>query len=144
MVKVCGRYADQYGIALVNSHGHLVDYAGDLADKAKDSGAHVGIAVDYDIPGVLIASALRWVIWLGVNDATLEHFGISKQDKQRVVPYNPKRKRITDENFEELVNSDPRFAGKVDIGFLKRNKVELDAVLAEVGAEDSLNILWTY
>ena len=134
MVKVFGKYADQYGIALVNSHGHLVEYAEDLAEKAEASGAHVAIGVDYDIPGILIASKLRGVLWLGVNEETLLHFGISKQDKQRVVPYNPKRKRITDENFEELVNSNPRFAGKVGIDFLKRNKVELDAVLAEVGS----------
>jgi hypothetical protein len=134
MVRVHGKDADKYGIALVNSHGHLVEYAEDLAKKAKASGAHVGIAVDYDIPGVLIASALKGVIWLGVNDEMLQHFGISKQDKQRVVPYDPKRTRITDENFERLVNSDPRFAGKVDINFLKRYKVELDAVLAAVGS----------
>jgi hypothetical protein len=42
-VKVHGKHADKYGIALVNSHGHLVDYAEDLARKAKASGAHVGL-----------------------------------------------------------------------------------------------------
>lgn len=134
MVRVVGKYADKYGIALVNSHGHLSDYAEELANKAKASGAHVAIAVDYDIPGILIASKLRGAIWLGVNDAMLEYFGISKEDKRRVVPYAPKRKRITDEKFEELVESDSRFNGKVDIDFLKRNKVELDAVLTEVGS----------
>ena len=133
-VRVHGKHADQYGIALVNSHGHLSDYAADLAEKAKVSGAHVAIVVDYDIPGVLIASKLKGVLWLGVNDAMLDHFGISKQNKNIVVPYAPKKKRITEENFEQLVNSDPRFAGKVDIEFLKRHKVELDAVLAEVGS----------
>jgi hypothetical protein len=135
MVRVFGRYADRYGLALVNSHGHLVEYAEDLADKAQTSGAHVAIAVDYDIPGILIASALKGIIWLGVNDVTLKYFGISKQDKNRVVPYNPKKKRITDENFIDLVKSDNRFRGKVDIDFLLRYKVELDAVLAEVGSE---------
>ena len=76
--------------------------------KAEVSGAHVAIGVDYDIPGVLIASKLKGALWLGVNEETLRHFGISKQDKQRVVPYNPKRKRITDINFEDLVNSEIR------------------------------------
>jgi hypothetical protein len=132
---VFGRYADRYGLALVNSHGHLVEYAEDLADKAQTSGAHVAIAVDYDIPGILIASALKGVIWLGVNDETLKYFGISKQDKKRAIPYNPKKKRITDDKFIDLVKSDSRFRGKVDIDFLLRQKVELDAVLAEVGSE---------
>jgi hypothetical protein len=135
LVRVHGKYADKFGIALVNSHGHMVEYAEDLAAKAQASGAHVGIAVDYDIPGVLIASALRGVVWLGVNEETLEYFGISKQDTQRVVPYNPKKKRITDENFRDLVKSDYRFHRKVDVEFLRKNKVELDAVLAEVGSE---------
>jgi hypothetical protein len=135
MVRVFGRNADRYGLALVNSHGHLVEYAEDLAYKAQTSGAHVAIAVDYDIPGILIASALKGVIWLGVNDETLKYFVISKQDKKRVVSYNPKKKRITDENFINLVKSDNRFQGKVDINFLLRYKVELDAVLAEVGSE---------
>ena len=43
MVRVLGKYADKYGIALVNSHGHLSDYAQDLAKMAKVSGAHVAI-----------------------------------------------------------------------------------------------------
>jgi hypothetical protein len=134
IVRVEGKNADKYGIALVNSRGNLSEYAEDLADKAKASGAHVGISADYDIPGILIISKLKGVFWLGVNEEMLQHFGISKENMRLVVPYNPKRDRITKENFIKLVNEDPRFR-TVDTGFLEKQKIELDAVLAEVGSE---------
>lgn len=140
LVRVFGKYADKYGLALVNSHGHLVDYAKDLADAAHASGAHVAIATDYDIPGILIASEAERVIWLGVNEEMLKHFGLSKQNKLMVVPYNPKKNRIKPEDFRDLVESDDRFTDAVDIDFLKKNKIELDAILANVGSE----MLWEY
>lgn len=89
LVRVFGKYADRYGLALVKSHGHLVDYAKDLADAAEASGAHVAIATDYDIPRVLIASEIKGVIWLGINEKMLQQFGFSKQNKLMVVPYTP-------------------------------------------------------
>jgi hypothetical protein len=141
LVRVFGKYADKFGIALVNSHGHLVEYAKDLTKAAKASGAHVAIATDYDIPGVLIASEAKEVIWLGVNEKMLQYFDLSKQNKNVVVPYNPKKKRIDHDNFRNLVESDIRFRGGIiDIDFLKKNKIELDAVLSAVGSEN----LWKY
>ena len=107
---------------------------------AKVSGAHVAIVTDYDIPGILIASALQGVVWLGVNEEMLKHFGLFKENKQRVVPYNPKKDRIKPETFKKMVESDNRFYGTVDIDFLKENKVELDAILSHVGSER----LWNY
>ena len=140
LVRVFGKYADKYGIALVNSHGHLVEYAKDLTKVAKASGAHVAIATDYDIPGILIASEAK-VVWLGVNEKMLQYFGLSKQNKNVVVSYNPKKKRIDPDDFRKLVQSDKRFrGGVVDIDFLKKNKIELDAILAAIGSED----LWKY
>jgi|SRR5215216_3600370 len=140
LVRVLGKYADKYGLALVNSHGHLVEYAKGLADAADASGAHVAIITDYDIPGVLIASEAAGMIWLGVNEDMLTYFGMSKQNKLIVVPYNPKKDRIKPQDFRDLVGSDDRFSDVVDINFLNKNKIELDAVLAAVGSER----LWGY
>jgi predicted flap endonuclease-1-like 5' DNA nuclease len=141
IVKVLSRYADKYGIALVNSRGHLADYAKDLARVAQESGANVSIVTDYDIPGVKIASELsESVEWLGVNEDMLRHFGLSKQDKRIAVPYRPKKKRVKEETFREIVESDSRFSDTVDIEFLKTNKIELDAILTAVGSKR----LWEY
>ena len=121
IVKVEGKYADKWGIALVNSRGHLSEYAEDLAAAVEASGAHVAISADYDIPGIIIIAKLirRGVLWLGVNEEMLQYFGISKQDKNRVVPYNPKKKRIRDEKLEELVYSSQMLRMDTDIEFLK-------------------------
>jgi hypothetical protein len=140
LVRVFAKYADRFGLALVNSHGHLVEYAKDLAKAAEASGAHIAIATDYDIPGVLIASEAKGVVWLGVNEIMLRYFSLAKQNKSLAVSYNPKKKRIDPDGFGNLVESDVRFRGVVDIDFLKKNKIELDAILAAVGSED----LWKY
>jgi hypothetical protein len=86
IVRVEGKYADKVGIALVNSRGNLSEYAEDLAKAAKASGAHVGISADYDIPGIVIISKLKGVLWLGVNEEMLQHFGISKQNRSELSP----------------------------------------------------------
>jgi hypothetical protein len=140
LVRVFGKYADKFGLALVNSHGHLVEYAKDLSKAAEASGAHVAIATDYDIPGVEIASEAKGAVWLGVKEKMLQYFGLAKQNKSVVVSYNPKKKRIDPDDFRNLVESDGRFRGFVDIDFLKKSKIELDAVLAAVGSEE----LWKY
>jgi hypothetical protein len=124
LVRVFAKYADKFGLALVNSHGHLVEYAKDLTKAAKGSGAHVAIATDYDIPGVLIASEAKGVVWLGVNEKMLQYFGLAKQNRSLVVSYNPKKKRIDPDGFRDLVKSDVRFRGVVDIDFLKKNKTQ--------------------
>jgi hypothetical protein len=140
LVRVFAKYADKFGLALVNSHGHLVEYAKDLTKAAEASGAHVAIATDYYIPGVLIASEAKGVVWLGVNEKMLQYFGLDKQNKSVVVSYNPKKKRIDPVKFRNLIESDERFRGLVEIDFLKKNKIELDAILAAVGSEE----LWKY
>jgi hypothetical protein len=140
LVRVFAKYADKFGLALVNSHGHLVEYAKDLTKAAEASGAHVSIATDYDIPGVLIASEAKGVAWLGVNEKMLQYFDLAKHNKSVVVSYNPKKKRIDPDDFRNLVESDERFTGLADIDFLKKNKIELDAILAAVGSEE----LWKY
>ena len=43
--------------------------------------------------------------WLGVNEDILEHFGMSKQNKLTVVPYNPNKDRIKPKDFRDLVES---------------------------------------
>jgi 5S rRNA maturation endonuclease (ribonuclease M5) len=157
IVQAIGKYASDWGVAVVNTHGHLSEYTKDLAEIAKTSGAHITILTDYDIPGLVIASSLKNVLWLGVNEKMLKFFGITHDNKERVVPYTPKKRRITEENLQILLKSDERFSSSpknktiIDIDFLRNpnrsygkrvvgEKVEIDAVLAEVGAKR----LWNY
>jgi hypothetical protein len=142
IVMALGKYASLWGVALVNTHGILSDYTEDLAELADISGAHIALLTDYDIPGLLIASALKEdVPRLGVDERMLEHFNMSKEDSNIVVDYKPRVDRLKEDNLRRLVKNDKRFSPeKVDIDFLKREKIEIDAVLAQVGAEK----LWGY
>jgi hypothetical protein len=157
IVQSLGPYASKYGVALVNSKGQLSDYAKQLSTAAKKGGAHIAIFTDYDIPGLHIASKLEGALWLGVDEPMLEHFGISHQDAEWVIPYDPS-KGLGDGVIKRDIESDERFAGgwrrqhgRIDIEWLKQkkfpggsteagNKVEIDAVLAKAGSAK----LWDY
>lgn len=143
--EVLIEWADKYGIALLNSRGHLTEYGKDLMDVARRSGAVVAIMVDYDLPGTKIASETPVDMpWIGVNLETLEYFHLTKEAvsipaesrqyekyitilvKEGKHPYNAKN--------DNTGKSDTRFKA-VDLEFLKYRRIEIDAVLAKVGAE---------
>lgn len=141
IVGALGAYASKVGVALVNTRGHLVEYAKDLARLAKERGGNIAIFTDYDIPGLHIASKLKGVIWLGVDERMLRHFGIS-HTAEGVVDYQPKKK-LKETKIQEILEDD-RFSNSdiVDIDFLKKNKVEIDAVLAHL--DDQAKPIWDY
>jgi len=142
IVRALGKYASSVGVALVNTHGLLSDYAEDLAELANTSGAHIAIFTDYDIPGLLIASKLNQnVPRLGVDERMLRHFGISHGNTRLVIPYNAKKDRLGPTKLRLLIKNDKRFnSNDIDIDFLKYEKIEIDAILSEVGAKT----LWQY
>lgn len=109
------------------------------ADQNKDG--NIGIFTDYDIPGIHIASKLKGVIWLGVDERMLRHFHISRT-AEGVVDYQPKKK-LKESTIREILKDD-RFSDRniVDIEFLKKNKVEIDAVLAYLN--DQAKPIWDY
>jgi hypothetical protein len=142
IVRALGRYASAVGVALVNTHGLLSDYAEDLAELADKVGANIALLTDYDIPGLLIASKLgEDVPRLGVDERMLRHFRISHDNKRLVIPYTAKKARLSPENLEYMIENDKRFNSEdVDIEFLRYEKIEIDAILSEVGAQR----LWQY
>ena len=54
-VEVLIRFIGDYGVAFVNTQGHFVEYAKDLARAAKISGSHITIVTDSDCAGINIA-----------------------------------------------------------------------------------------
>lgn len=143
VVQSLGVYADKWGIALVNTHGHLSKYTEDLAELAHIAEANIALLTDYDIPGILISSKLpERVPRLGIDESTLDYFDINdKGDSTMVIPYIPKIDRIDSEIFHSMVQKDKRFNnGKVDTGFIAKEKIEIDAVIFKVGEEK----FWDY
>lgn len=133
--EVLTEYADKYGVAMVNTRGYLTEYGKDLMMAAKSLGAHVVIMTDYDITGIHIAShSPRDMAWIGVDDSTLEYFNLDRS----ILAVNATNTRLF-KNVRGLVRNDARFAN-VDIDFLANERVEIDAILSQVGGER----LWGY
>lgn len=122
-------YADKYGIAMVNSRGYLTEYAHDLIEAAKKSGANIIIITDYDLSGVNLASKCSEDIpWVTMDDNTLQYFGLQKDSTIVVRATN---KKLTD-RVEEVIEEDTRFK-ELDIDFLRTDRIEINAVIAQVG-----------
>jgi hypothetical protein len=143
--EVLTDWADKYGVALVNTRGHLTEYGKDLMRAAKRSGAHVVIMADYDTTGVKIASESPLDMpWIGVNDATLEYFGLTREtvsidsdtkaNKEYVRHLVTYGEHPADAKNANAGKRDTRFAD-VDVDFLDNKRVEIDAILAKVGDE---------
>ncbi len=128
--EVLTEYADKYDIAMVNTRGYLTEYGKDLMTVAKSSGANVAIMTDYDLTGINIASlSTKDMPWIGVDETTLEYFGLNRNFLTADAT-NIKLIRTV----ENKVAEDKRFKN-VDIQFLKDRRVEIDAILAQVGDE---------
>lgn len=146
--EVLTDFADRYGIAMVNTRGHLTEYGKDLMEVAKEAGAHVVIMADYDATGVKIASESPTEMpWIGANDRMLEYFSLSREsvaidsenrankEYVRYLVQNGKHqdKKDLDGKWEKG-ELDARFKD-VDVDFLDSQRVELDSILAKVGDE---------
>ena len=130
--------ADKYGIAMVNTRGHLTEYGKDLMKVAKELGAHVVIMADYDATGVKIASESPTDMpWIGANDKMLEYFHLDR-DKLKIKSETSANKEYVRSLVETGEHSDGRKDERfkdVDVDFLDEERVELDAILANVGDE---------
>ena len=131
VVDVLSKYADKYGVALVDTQGALTDYGRDLVEAGRDSGANVSILSDYDASGIKIAHDAGDIPRLGVDQEMLDYFGLDENDATISVPMTAKTDVISP--IRGLVSD-----GVLE--FLKYRKVEMDAVLAQVGNER----LWEY
>ena len=130
--------ADKYGIAMVNTRGHLTEYGKDLMKVAKETGAHVVIMADYDATGVKIASESPTDMpWIGANDTMLEYFHLDR-DAVKIKSETSANKDYIKSLVETGEHSDGRKDERfkdVDVDFLDEERIELDAILAKVGDE---------
>lgn len=110
--------------------------------SARKSGANILIITDYDLSGITLASKCsKGVLWITMDDATLAFFNLSKlnPDPTAEDPYNKElvvnatNKKLI-KSVTELKYNDSRFKD-LDITFLIVKRIEINAVLAKVGAE---------
>jgi Protein of unknown function C-terminus (DUF2399) len=130
IVQVLAPYADKYGVAIVNTSGYLTDYGKDLARAAKRAGAHVTIITDYDLHGLNIASKVSEVPRIGIDEETLNYFGLTHDD-ERVLSYSTAMQKRDFLSY---------YANVIDREFVEHSRFEIDGILAAVGSER----LWEY
>jgi hypothetical protein len=134
IVEVLTQYADKYGVAIVNTTGFLTEYGKDLLNAANRSGGHVAILTDYDDHGLLIVATLKKdnidIPRIGIDEKTFQYFGLLRDNISIAA-----QQYLKDYDFLDHFKD-----GVVDKEFVKTRRVEIDAVLSQVGSER----LWEY
>jgi hypothetical protein len=124
--------SDNYGIALVSTRGFLTENALDLSELADINGANDAILTDDDISGKVIAANAPYPR-IGINNDTLDYFGIRDRIRDLEEVYNPNPqhlKHILDNRqtkFKDLTDA--------DLEYLRAKRIEIHAVLNYVGED---------
>jgi predicted RNase H-like HicB family nuclease len=120
-------HAAMYGIALVTTGGRLTEYVKDLIEEIKKIDSNVWTLVDFDAIGNDIASSTL---------TPTPKIGIDRD----IIRW------LQENGFPELNQSDieeeytPPKGVPIDDEYLKHHRIELDSIVAKVGAE----ALWKY
>jgi hypothetical protein len=102
---------------------------------ASEVGGKIAILTDYDISGIMIAQQVPEVPRIGIDgDLTLRELDIldKKADVEEIYIPGQTHLKAVEENIDDL--EEP-----VDLEYLKYKRIEIDAVLREVGPERFAN-----
>jgi uncharacterized protein DUF2399 len=125
IVEVLSEYANKYGVALLNTSGYFTEYGVDLMNAAKATGGHVVILTDYDDHGLQIATKAPGIERTGIDEETLRYFGLNRDKLSIEGQGHLKDFRFLNEYGDNIVDKE----------FVRRRRVEIDAVLSQVGGE---------
>ena len=138
IADVLADFADQKGIAILNSRGFLTEYATELSELAEQNDCNIAILTDLDSSGLLISSNLPNAHRIGIDFKTLERFGLDKKDVQEKAKYKGKGNDSHLPTLKELPSSKiPLPYDKNEwqelIDFLDTGmRIEIDSVGAQV------------
>ena len=126
IADVLTQFADKYGIALVHTQGRFTEYGKDLIEEVKKSGSIIVTLTDYDRDGVSMAEETRTLTpRIGITTDTVKWL---QEDGYQ----------ITEADVEEAYS--PHNPHNIEDEYLKHHRIELDSIVAKVGAEG----LWKY
>lgn len=133
--------AAEYGIALLNSRGQLVDYAEQVIAEARKSGARVFLLTDMDDAGFVIGNNLEGIDRLGVDSRMIQELaretGYVTTDEVKEFRKGIEEKanfyftNLDGDQYLELGWTNKEPPSRKD----QMTRVEIDAVLAFVGRE---------
>ena len=149
IADILADFADQRGIAILNSRGFLTEYATELSDLAEQNGCNVAILTDLDSSGLLISSNLPNAHRIGIDFDTLDRFELEEEDVQEKAEHN-KKGNGTDVHLPTLKNLPiskiPKPYSQNDwielINFLDTGmRIEIDSIRALVNNNEEF---WNY
>jgi hypothetical protein len=147
VAQALSHYADEYGIALINTRGFLTENVSILSNLARKTDGNVAILTDYDISGMLIAiKAPKGVPRIGIDFETLKYFGIEKSSLSALEEnYEPSESHLKAvENHVDIVlidgSSEDSFDLASNIQYLRHKRIEIDSVIKYVGIAK----FWTF
>jgi hypothetical protein len=85
-------FADEKGIALLNTRGFLTEYAEFLSKKSEKEGCKVAILTDFDASGLVLASKAPNAYRIGIDFGTLNDLGLAIEDVEK--EYKPENKHL--------------------------------------------------
>ncbi len=144
IADILADFADERGIAILNSRGFLTEYASELSDLAEKNGCNIAVLTDLDSSGLLISSNLANAHRIGIDFETLEYFGLSEEEVQETVggkkdSHLPTLKTLSSSKiprpyskseWQELINF-------LDTGM----RIEIDSVRAQINNNEEF---WNY
>jgi 5S rRNA maturation endonuclease (ribonuclease M5) len=111
VVKQLAPFADEKGVALLNTRGFLTEYASILSEKSGKNGCNIAILTDLDASGLLIASTLTDVFRVGIDFETLDYFGLERSSVEE--NYKPKSNHL--KPLETLATHNSRHTDLFDL-----------------------------
>lgn len=140
-------FADNKGIALLNTRGFAVEYASKLAKLADEKGCNISILVDFDVSGLLIFMKLRKTIpnikRIGVDFKTVENLGVDVEDVAEEYEAPEKHLKPLEALLTDGLEEESKDCGDEDkaieyawlrsqLGYLKTKRIEINSITKEL------------
>jgi hypothetical protein len=133
-IKQLGPYADEEGIALLNTRGFLVDYALRLSVRSAQKQGNVAIISDRDVSGYLLALKAPNVYRIGIDGDTAADFGLNTKDLEE--KYNAPKNHL--KALKKWINENKyEYADKAlelvkELKYIEHRRIEIDVVMAAI------------
>ena len=148
VVKQLAPFADEKGIALLNTRGFLTEYASILSEESSKNGCNIAILTDLDASGLLIANTIPDIFRIGIDFDMLDYFVLDPSIVEE--KYNPMSNHLKplkalvarsshDHNllpenilglFDKLTDYDNGLSKKVE--YVSSKRIEIDSVMAAI------------
>ena len=123
MAEQLKTFADEYGIALLNTRGFLTDYAAVLSEKAEKEGCNISILSDLDASGLILAMAAPNAFRIGIDFDTLEDLSLDLEKVQEKYKPGSHYDPLTTGGKYEGVYSDDI------VDFVSDKRVEINSII---------------